>query len=91
MLNLKEADVTQTRFYQEVFQIGRQDGQQEGRQEGEIDIVLRQINRRCGQLPIAQLAQIKSLPINDIENLAEALLDFKGMDDLEIWLREHVV
>ena len=95
MLNLKEADVTQTRFYQEVFQIGRQDGQQEGRQEGrqegEIDIVLRQINRCCGQLPIAQLAQIKSLPINDIENLAEALLDFKGMDDLEIWLREHVV
>jgi len=32
MLNLKEADVTQTRFYQEVFQIG----QQIGRQEGEV-------------------------------------------------------
>ena len=30
MLNLKEADVTQTRFYQEVFQIGRQEGRQEG-------------------------------------------------------------
>ena len=40
---------------------------------------------------IAQQAQIKSLPITDIENLAEALLDFKGIDDLEIWLREHVV
>ena len=107
MLNLKEADVTQTRFYQEVFQIGQQVGRkigrkvgqrigrkvgrQEGDQDGEVDIVLRQINRRCGQLPIAQLAQIKSLPINDIKNLAEALLDFKGMDDLEIWLREHVV
>ncbi len=78
MLNLREADVTQTRFYQEVFQIGQQ--------EGEIDIVLRQINRRCGQLPIAKQVQIKSLPIADIENLAEALLDFKGMADLEIWL-----
>jgi predicted transposase YdaD len=83
MLNLREADVTQTRFYQEVFQIGQQ--------EGEIDIVLRQINRRCGQLPIAQQAQIKSLPINSIESLAEALLDFKGMADLEIWMRENVV
>ena len=99
MLNLKEADVTQTRFYQEVFQVGQQDGQQigrkigrqEGRQEGEIDIVLRQINRRCGQLLIAQQVQIKSLPIKDIENLAEALLDFKGMDDLEIWLKENIV
>ena len=87
MLNLKEADVTQTRFYQEAFQIG----QQIDRQEGEVEIVLRLLNRRCGQLPIAQQAQIKSLPIAGIENLAEALLDFKGMDDLEIWLREHVV
>jgi hypothetical protein len=26
------------------------------------------------------------LPIAAIENLAEALLDFKGMADLEIWL-----
>ena len=40
---------------------------------------------------IAQQAQIKSLPITDIKNLAEALLDFKGMDDLEIWLKENVV
>jgi predicted transposase YdaD len=122
MLNLKEADVTQTRFYQEVFQIGQQDGQlvgqlvgrkigrkvgqrigqrigrkvgrQEGRQEGRektIDIVLRLLSRRCGQLPIAQQQQVRSLTINDIEKLAEALLDFKEMDDLEIWLRENVV
>jgi predicted transposase YdaD len=110
MLNLKEADITQTRFYQEVFQIGQQEGQQiggelgrkvgrkigqkigrkigrqEGRQEGEIEIVLRQLSRRCGQLSIAQQKKVRSLQINDIENLGEALLDFKGMADLEIWL-----
>ena len=34
MLNLKEADITQTRFYQEVFQIGQQEGQQQGREKG---------------------------------------------------------
>lgn len=98
MLNLREADSTQTRFYQEVLQIGQRKGRkagriigrQEGRQEGRqktIDLMLRQLNRRCGQLSIAQQAQIKSLPIADIENLAEALLDFKGMDDLELWLK----
>ena len=75
--------LTQTRFYQEVFQIGQQ--------EGEIDIVLRQINRRCGQLAIAQQDKVRSLPITDIENLAEALLDFNGIADLEIWLRENIV
>jgi predicted transposase YdaD len=74
--------------------IGRKVGRQEGRQEGRqktIDIVLRLLNRRCGQLSIAQQAQIKSLPINAIETLAEALLDFNGMDDLEIWMKENVV
>lgn len=34
MLNLREADVTQTRFYQEVLQIGRREGEQIGRREG---------------------------------------------------------
>ena len=34
MLNLREADVTQTRFYQEVLQIGRLEGEQQGMQEG---------------------------------------------------------
>jgi predicted transposase YdaD len=39
MLNLKTADITQTRFYRDVFQLGiqegRQEGEQKGRQEGE--------------------------------------------------------
>ena len=107
MLNLKEADVTQTRFYQEVLELGRQQGQmvrnhreykiwrkigwQIGWKEGRINAVLRLLSRRCGQLPIAQQAQIKSLPITDIESLAEALLDFQGISDLEIWLRENIV
>lgn len=43
MLNLKETDVTQTRFYQEVLQIGRQEGRQEGRQKAlqqEVALIL---------------------------------------------------
>ena len=48
--------------------------------------MLRLLNRRCGKLSIAQQEKVRSLPITDIENLAEALLDFKGMADLEIWL-----
>ncbi len=111
MFNLKEADVTQTRFYQEVLEIGRQQGQflgnyygqkigrkigrktgrQIGWKEGRFNIVLRQLVRRCGQLSIAKQEQVRSLSISDIENLAEALLDFQGIADLEIWLRENVV
>jgi predicted transposase YdaD len=84
MLNLKEADLTQTRFYQEVLQIGRQEGLQQ-----EIDLVLRLLSRRCGKLSIAQQDKVRSLPISELENLCEALLDFSGMEDLNEWLKKN--
>ena len=34
MINLREADITQTRFYQQVLEIGRIEGLQIGRTEG---------------------------------------------------------
>ncbi|MEA5620666.1 DUF2887 domain-containing protein [Cronbergia sp. UHCC 0137] len=86
MLNLKTADVTQTRFYQEVFQ----EGQQEGRQEGQTDLVLRLLNRRCGVLSPAQKEKIRSLDIERLEILGEALLDFTAISDLEAWLLEKL-
>jgi predicted transposase YdaD len=85
MLDLRTADVTQTRFYQEVFQVG----QQEGRQEGETDLVLRLLIRRCGVLFPAQEKQIRGLAIGQLEALGEALLDFTGMTDLENWLEDY--
>ncbi len=86
MLDLRTADVTQTRFYQEVFQVGQQDGWKEGRQEGETDLVLRLLNRRCGVLSLVQEDQIRSLSIERLEALGDALLDFTNMEDLDDWL-----
>jgi len=78
MLNLKEADMTQTRFYQEVLQIGRQEGRQEGLQEGlqegrqegrqeglqqEVELILRLLNRRCGEILIEQQNQDDRYPL----------------------------
>lgn len=93
MLDLKTADITQTRFYQEVFQVGeqsgerkgRQEGRQEGRLEGEAELVIRQLSRRCGELSPSQEEQVRSLPIEQLEALGEALLDFRGIADLEAW------
>ncbi|MFO5493470.1 MAG: DUF2887 domain-containing protein, partial [Cuspidothrix sp.] len=82
MLNLKTVDVTQTRFYQEVFQ----EGQQEGRQEGEANLLLRLLTKRCGMLSPSQEKQIRSLAVEQLESLGEALLDFTNKSDLDIWL-----
>jgi predicted transposase YdaD len=78
MLDLKTADITQTRFYQDVFQ--------EGRQEGEAALIVRQLTRLLGNLPEPQLQQIRSLPQARLEALGEALLDFASPADLQRWL-----
>jgi predicted transposase YdaD len=71
---------------QEGLQKGRQEGIQEGLQKGEADLLIRQLKRRLGLLSEDQLAQIRQLPISQLENLGEALLDFTDMADLEQYL-----
>jgi predicted transposase YdaD len=67
-------------------QEGRQEGLQEGRQEGEAKVALRLLVRRCGPLSKATTAQIQALPLEKLEALADALLDFQGPADLASWL-----
>jgi predicted transposase YdaD len=82
MLDLKTADITQSRFYQEVVEVGRQ----EGLLAGEADLILRQLTRKYGALTPEVNQQIKALTIAKLGDLGEALLDFVEISDLETWL-----
>jgi predicted transposase YdaD len=62
---------------------------QQGRQEEGRSLILRQLNRRVGNLPNQAVAQINTLSLEQLENLGEALLDFTGLPDLERWLGEN--
>lgn len=73
-------------IYQEIWSEGLQEGRQEGRQEGEANLVLRQLNRRVGDISPELLPNIRSLDLEQLENLGEALLDFQSPQDLEQWL-----
>ena len=79
-------DFTQSVAYREIFGRGRQEGRQEGWQEGELDLAMRLLQKRCGSLAPEQQARIRNLSPHRLEALAEALLDFQGMDDLNAWL-----
>ena len=68
---------------------GRQEGEAQGRALGEANVTLRQLNRRCGPLSDATTARIQALPLQQLETLAEALLDFAGASDLAAWLSGH--
>ena len=74
-------ELKQTRYFQEV--------RQEGRQEGELAIVVRQLTRRLGTLEPSLQSQLQQLSSNQLELLAEALLDFATTADLVTWLQTH--
>ncbi len=78
MLDLQDVSLSETQFFKEVFQ------------QGEANLTLRLLARRCGELSIEQTTQIRSLPIVQLENLGDALLDFGGMADLVDWLKANV-
>ena len=52
-------------------------------------MTLRQLARRFGPLSDATTARIEALPLEQLEALAEALLDFNGPGDLSTWLTAH--
>ena len=85
ILDLKQMDITQSKFYQEI----RANGLQEGRQEGEANLVLRLLTRRLGVLSSEQVSRIQGLSVPLLEELGEALLDFTVMADLEDWWQQR--
>jgi predicted transposase YdaD len=71
-------ELEQTRVYREAVSIGEV-------REGQA-LILRQLNRRVGNISIDLEARIKTLPLAQLEELGEALLDFSQMADLVDWL-----
>ena len=59
---------------------------QAAEERGEKSIVMRLLNRRVGDISLQVQERIKSLPVEKLEDLGDALLDFYGMEDLTAWL-----
>ncbi|WP_431065369.1 DUF4351 domain-containing protein [Methylotuvimicrobium sp.] len=75
MLGL-DTELKQTRFYQEIAE------------EESIVLLTRQLRRKIGIQPELEIA-LKRLPgmeLTMLENLAEEILDFKNVTDLQNWL-----
>jgi Domain of unknown function (DUF4351) len=57
-----------------------------GRATGERDLVLKLLTRKVGNLSPELISRVSALNLDRLEALAEALLDFTSMADLESWL-----
>jgi len=65
---------------------GRVEGLDQGRRQEALDLLGRQLLRRCGPLNTHQDAAIAALPLETLEQLGEALLDFNSAEDFNRWL-----
>ena len=71
---------------QQVEQRGKKEGRKEGRKAEARSLVWRLLSRRFGDIPSPIQTQIENLEIEQTEALAEALLDFTSIADLQRWL-----
>jgi hypothetical protein len=67
---------------------GIEQGIEQGRQR-EQQLIIRQINRRVGEMESSLIDSIRALTIEKLELLGEALLDFSSVTDLEQWLQNN--
>ena len=68
------------------IQQGLQQGLQQGIQQEATLLIVRQLKRKVGELSPNLEATVMGLPVNVLEDLGEALLDFNSVDDLTNWL-----
>ncbi len=82
----RDYGLPETPIMRKLREEGRREGYQEGREEGQLELVLRQLVRRCGSLTDERIARVQQLDTPRLLQLAEALLDFTSADDLDHWL-----
>jgi predicted transposase YdaD len=76
-------------IYQDIFQKGEQRGEQRGRELGEKQTIIRLLTRKFGELDSSLVDKIKTLNIEKLDNLADALLDFSNINNLVTWLNDN--
>ncbi len=62
----------------------------EGKEQEGLKIILRQLTRRIGEIAAELQDQIRQLSLIQLEDLANALLDFEAQTDLVTWLQRSV-
>ena len=85
---LRQDIMKESVIYQEIEATGDAKGFQRGIQK-ERALVSRLLNRRIGSMAPELRSEVDALPIDELEDLGEALLDFKSEADLRSWLESH--
>jgi predicted transposase YdaD len=93
IVGLPLQELRHTRAVQEILEEGRLEGREEGleagRQQEAAALAIRQLCRRFGSLDEVNRDRLSSLTLQQLEQLAEDLLDFTVPGDLQAWFDNH--
>ncbi|MEB3341883.1 DUF4351 domain-containing protein [Okeania sp.] len=64
----------------------KEEGKEEGKKEREIEVIIRLLKKRFGEVPENLKNQLSYLSLEELENLSEEIFDFTNFDDLSNWL-----
>jgi len=87
--NLSDEDQEDVMNLSTAYLEWEQKTREEAKQEGEQTLIIRQLNRRFGEINPALIQQVQGLSVEQLEELGEALLDFQANADLETWLQSQ--
>lgn len=94
-LNAQEEEIFQTEIaqfeptQQEVVMQIVTSWMESGIQQGELKIIQRQLTKRIGVITPELQERLRGLSLTQLEDLAEALLDFSTEADLVAWLQQQ--
>lgn len=74
----REETMEESVIYQEIIQ--------KGVKSGKLELIIRQLKRRIGEVSAKLESQIKELSGEKLDELSEAILDFSQPDDLVNWI-----
>jgi hypothetical protein len=60
-----------------------------GKEQGELELLLRQVKHRFGELPAETEGRVRTLSEAQVNDLATALFDFSKLEDLRNWLQNQ--
>jgi predicted transposase/invertase (TIGR01784 family) len=81
----REEIMQESVIYQDILAVG----EARGKREEALSLVLRLLDRRCGEIPIEVAERVRALSVDNLERLGEDLLDFNGLEDLIAWLTRN--
>lgn len=86
IIGLPLQELRHTRAVQEILEEGRE----AGRQQEAAALAVRLLTRRLGGVDVGSRERLRELPLQQLEQLAEDLLDFTGPGDLQAWFDDHL-